>query len=152
MKSGPGVTWPMATASISCVIRQPPQALDEVALQERDEDVSGAVQERAGLEEDGADREEVHRRGAAREHRHEDRGGPRRNAEPYDGHDKGSAREEEDLVDARQPEERHRDREEELPATSSSAVRAKPTTAATTIATITGATPYIRASPAGVSP
>jgi len=40
VKTGPGVAWPIATASTSCLSRQPMQPLDEVCLEEGVQDVA----------------------------------------------------------------------------------------------------------------
>ena len=54
---GPGVTWPTAIASSSCASVSQCEALDEVRLQEREQDVAAAEQHRADLEEDAEQRQ-----------------------------------------------------------------------------------------------
>ena len=61
VKTGPGVTWPMAMASRSWAFRHPVPPLDEVRPEESQEHVAAPEEDRADLEEEEKHRPQTER-------------------------------------------------------------------------------------------
>ena len=81
VKTGPGVTWPTATASSSWASVSQCQPLDEVGPQEGEEHVAAAEEHRADLQEDEEEAAEAEGRDGRARRRGEARGAQRAGAQ-----------------------------------------------------------------------